>query len=682
MGTLDKNTRIPSLPFAVLEKHFKLLPHYLPLWQRISAGASDFTTHETAQLLVVESDAYTAIGSYGTALQLSRQALDLGHEDANADAWASIARILVMLGRYAESNAAAFESLAIDDSHYSAVNAWNALALSGLYTNQFDEAQRWFERALSLSVQLNFEYGIARVLHNQSLLYRDRGEFELYIASISEGTRIYQKIGGPLWPAVMAKLQTAIIRGKRGAAREILKEYEALGPQGLRIDGTIDLLRGLLAADEEDYGAAEGYLQNALSVADSTGESFLGFAVKSAYGRLRRLQGDAAAAAGWSKAAVVSANRVGSRAQEAEAHTELARAQWALGETEAAEAELLTALDIALPLGAAYWAAVAAFLLAGLHIQQQRPSAEAMWVDAARRIRKGGYEFIYERERELAFPMLAQFVRSGNAEAKQAAEQALAQLAKVPPVPLRIAGLGRFEVWRGRRRIADRDWQQRRAGELFRLLLLQPGHSAAREAIAEALCPNQPLKAAQTVLHHATSRLRRILEPDLPEKFPSRYIRSEADQIGLDLPSGSLVDFEEFDRRLAPAGNARTPQRPLEETLALYAGELYPADRYADWSANMRERLSELHRCGLMALAAEQLGAGNAEAALGACRQILSSEPWHEDAVLTGMQACLAMNNRPAALGLYQTLEQTLRAELRVTPRRDLRALAASIRKD
>ena len=92
----------------------------------------------------------------------------------------------------------------------------------GLHTNQFDEAQRWFDDAPLLSRKLNYEYGIARVLHNLSLLYRERGEFELYLSSI-ESSRIFQRIGGFLWGYPMAKLQTTVMMGNRSGAREALE---------------------------------------------------------------------------------------------------------------------------------------------------------------------------------------------------------------------------------------------------------------------------------------------------------------------------------------------------------------------------------------------------------------------------------------------------------------------------
>jgi DNA-binding SARP family transcriptional activator len=65
--------------------------------------------------------------------------------------------------------------------------------------------------------------------------------------------------------------------------------------------------------------------------------------------------------------------------------------------------------------------------------------------------------------------------------------------------------------------------------------------------------------------------------------------------------------------------------------------------------------------------------------ALDACRAILVDDAWNEEAVLLGMRACLALNDRPTALRLYRSLEAALRHELGLSPRPDLRALADSL---
>ena len=58
--------------------------------------------------------------------------------------------------------------------------------------------------------------------------------------------------------------------------------------------------------------------------------------------------------------------------------------------------------------------------------------------------------------------------------------------------------------------------------------MISPGRALNREQIIELFWPEKPPGAANTPFHQATSALRRALEPDLPDKFPSRYLAVEA----------------------------------------------------------------------------------------------------------------------------------------------------------
>ncbi len=237
----------------------------------------------------------------------------------------------------------------------------------------------------------------------------------------------------------------------------------------------------------------------------------------------------------------------------------------------------------------------------------------------------------------------------------------------MPPPPLTIVTLGRFEVWQHGQSTADREWSQRKAGELFRLLLVTPDQTLTRDQIIEALWPDKSVAQALPLLHRATSTLRRVLEPDLPDKFPSRYLEVDEGRVTLHLPIESRLDFAQFEQQVK--------DQHWPEALALYGGELFPADRYADWAAAPRERLTQLYVQALLAQAQLDLEAAQFDRALELARRAITIEPWHEQAVLIAMRASLAQNDRPGAARLYHTLEQTLRDDLGLAPMPELRAL-------
>ncbi len=113
----------------------------------------------------------------------------------------------------------------------------------------------------------------------------------------------------------------------------------------------------------------------------------------------------------------------------------------------------------------------------------------------------------------------------------------------------------------------------------------------------------------------------------------------------------------------------------------MYPGELFPADRYADWSEEKRQSLAELRQRGLLALAKAYLDQNQYFNAINCCRQVLIADNWNEDAVLLAMQAYTGLQDVPQALQMYRDLERILKKELGILPRSDLRTLAETLRK-
>ena len=209
---------------------------------------------------------------------------------------------------------------------------------------------------------------------------------------------------------------------------------------------------------------------------------------------------------------------------------------------------------------------------------------------------------------------------------------------------------------------------------MFRLLLVSPSRSLSREEIIEALWRAKAPASTHDLFHQATSALRHALEPELPDRFPSRYLVIEEGRVTLRLPPSSSVDFESFEQYIK--------SEEWDAAVACYHGELFPGDRYADWATVPRERLSRLYLRALLVVAHRRDQAGQHREALDLCYRILEIERWQEDAVLIGMRACLAFNDRAGALRLYRELERALREELDTSPQAPLRELYESLLHD
>ena len=621
------------------------------------------------------------VGEIGPALRQAEEAVPQaragGNPEVICEALARLAALTARLGQYESARQLAEEALSHSASSAYSVNALLTLGNYQMVTEDLVAAEEYSQQAADLSLRLGDAVRLARSLHQLSVVTLARGKFSLALATAADAVRIDQTY--PRWIEPMVRSVVYHWMGEQQLMHTALADLQQTAPDGTAVEAAWYCFAAWLALDEENAGEALRLLEQGRPLAERVGEARVKIWLYCTMGRWHRLYGEPAAALEWTDKALSLARRASNLYEEGWALTEHAQAEWNAGQLAAAEQSLLAARALHQAIGADYYLAQETFLLAALYQQQQQPQAESFWLDAAARMEQGGYVFILEQERELAFPLLVAYGSSRKPSVRAVTEQLLRQLERVEPRPLHIQGLGLFSVRQGRHRISDRAWQRRKAGELFRFLLLQPGRRALRDVVIDALWPDWGDESAQALFHQATSALRRLLEPDLPSNFPSRYLAVEAEQISLRLPEGSSCDFVGFEAQVS-AALAQAEGEVLATALAHYGGDLFPGDRYADWAVTRRERLRQLYLDGLHALARMEVEGGQYRQALPRLRQILEQDPWAEDAVLLGMTAYRALHNRPAALRLYQQLQMTLQQELGLQPRDDLRAFAATLR--
>jgi len=598
-----------------------------------------------------------------------------GEPAALAEALIALARLRYRLGQYRVAQALADEALAVSaEGSPARADAWQVLANCAADIESFAQAEAYYRLAADLARETGHHRARVAALHGLAAgVYVLRGRFDLALAADAEARRIAAEQGRLDWlvyPLITIALVHRLV-GQRDQAQAALAEVAPLAPTGSVIQGYHLCLSGELALDDGQLEAGRAFFVQARPIAEASGEPWLNGAVRLGMSRYHRLLGDGPNARAWADDALAFARRLGCRYDQGRALIERGRGAWLCGDLAGAEADLRAANDILAALDAAFELVRGRFLLAALLHEQGRAEASGAWLAAARAIGEGGYAFLLEQERSLAFPLLAAYQAGPDPDLARVSALLLERLRRVPPPPLHIITLGRFEVRQGRWRIERRALHTRRAGELLALLLLAPGRSLAFDQVAEALWPDKTPDAALTAFHHATSALRHALEPDLPEKFPSRYLAVEEGQIALALPPGSWLDIEAFE--------AHCRRGEWEEALALYGGDLLPDYRYADWSLIPRERLTLLYQQALLAAARARLAAGRFAEALDACRRLLVLEPWQEQAVLVGMRACVALNDLAGARRLYLKLEETLRDDLDTTPQPELQALYRSL---
>ena len=640
------------------------------------ASLIEITLQECA-MLEKSGELITAIEKAQMALQLAEE---IQIQESILKAHARLGWLLMSLGQYREATNHADFVLANNQATPDAVDALIVKATALSEANQLIQAEPLLQRAVDISRFIHYKTGLYRALHNlANHIYIVRGKFSLALATMEEAQQIAAEVGDNHWGLPTLRGYIYQITGDRIHLRQALDELVHLARPGTRVAGVYYYLWSRLSLDEGDLPQAEEYLQLEIRIATQTGIPHLQVWGRIAQSNYYRLKNESAVALGWAENAVLHARQKGSDHLLGQALIELAQVEWMQGDLVRTEQILLDAIQRLEKIRADYDIAVANILLTCLYQELNDPRLESIWLKTARQLIHGGYSFILERERSKAYPLIAYFMRSKNPEVRSAAEILLSSIDRLSPPPIKVKGLGQFNVWVGNRQILDTAWNRRKSGELFRYLLLHKGYSASREDVLEDFWGENDPETAQDLLHQATSTIRRVLEPDLPEKFPSRYLRIEGERLFLLLPPGSYVDFEQFETQIPLTIQSGKPLG-LQRVLSLYLGDLFPMDQYSTWSARKRTQLLETYILGLFALCQMWISLGAYQQVSQGIRQIIDIDPWNEDAVFLGMQALVRLGDKPKAVKLFLDLERRLKNDLQLSPRPELIAYLHEIR--
>ena len=272
---------------------------------------------------------------------------------------------------------------------------------------------------------------------------------------------------------------------------------------------------------------------------------------------------------------------------------------------------------------------------------------------------------------------LAELERDRDPRVAARAAATRAALRDAPP-PLVINTLGRFEVRRGTWTIDSPAWGRPMAAKLFRLLLVQHGEGVHEDLIFEAFWPDSPASAARKSLQVTLTRARAAL--DLPGTDHST-IEVHDHTYRLALAEQDFLDAEQFDaaaRRALAERGARRRER-LEAAAALWHGDPLPEDRYEDWAAAWRERMTDRHLEVMTALMEESAAHDDQPAAVRAGRTLLDLDPLNEHAHRELMRAYARSGRRSEALKQYLECRRRLSEDLGVEPARETADVHARI---
>jgi DNA-binding SARP family transcriptional activator len=235
---------------------------------------------------------------------------------------------------------------------------------------------------------------------------------------------------------------------------------------------------------------------------------------------------------------------------------------------------------------------------------------------------------------------------------------------------LRIFTFGRFGLSAGSHGLNVEKWERKQALTLMKILVAQLGRAVPREVLIDVLWPEADERAGWERLKVTMSSLRRQLRAagiggEVVETCGKAYVlRREA----------VWVDAQAYEACIADGAACRGRKRwaaaidHFREARRLYRGHYMSEDLHADWCAEERERLREIHLENLADMAECHAELGQYAEAVAVCRTILVDDPCREGIHRTLMEYLLCLGHTDSARAQYHHCRRILADELGVEP--------------
>jgi LuxR family transcriptional regulator, maltose regulon positive regulatory protein len=242
----------------------------------------------------------------------------------------------------------------------------------------------------------------------------------------------------------------------------------------------------------------------------------------------------------------------------------------------------------------------------------------------------------------------------------------------VPLADLTIKLLGHVEIFRDPKRpFAAEAWTTRRAHDILCFIASRRHRRASKETIIDIFWGEADFDVVAKNFHPTVSHIRKALNSN--QSFKQNFLLYRDGDYLLNPDFAYSIDIEEFDRLVAEgdaARRAREQERCLaqyEAAIKLYRGE-FMRGSYDEWAEEQRSYYNEqyLHMLEILALAA--LGQKEWPRALQLASQILHDDPYREDIHCLVMRTHAAQGNRAAVKEQYETLRAILQKELGIEP--------------
>lgn len=248
---------------------------------------------------------------------------------------------------------------------------------------------------------------------------------------------------------------------------------------------------------------------------------------------------------------------------------------------------------------------------------------------------------------------------------------------------------GPFRITLSGRPLGEPTWRRNRARTLLKWFLVNPAELFSEEQLCFLFWPDRGREKAANNLHVTLHYLRHVLEPSLAPRCPSTFIRRNGQgYYWFDPQDLWWTDVLEVRALSAAAKEARRKgeiSRAIalyEQSIAYYRLTFLPEDVYEDVFATHRCEHDIAHTESLNQLMHLYLRVGQLPSALSCAMQVLSIDPYREDAVKTIVHVYLRQGNFTSALRQLDDFLDTLRQDGSLAPDHELLTLRSNILQD
>lgn len=244
--------------------------------------------------------------------------------------------------------------------------------------------------------------------------------------------------------------------------------------------------------------------------------------------------------------------------------------------------------------------------------------------------------------------------------------------------PVNVSIFGPLSVRSGVRLLGPTSFGGVKPKALFEILLLARGHLVSKDALADALWPEDPPQNVTGTLETYVSVLRRTMFEDRARARRVIVTAPGAYRLALDEIS---LDVDRFDDLLLRAERAGHRQRRVlwMEAVALATGDLLEDEPYAPWVQAERERYRGKVARSHLLVAEDSLLDGDFIVALRHGEAALLVHPFAEEAFRAVMLANHALGHTDTSRQVFVRCREVLGRELGLDPSTETVDLAGAI---